>query len=421
MARTIAVLGASNTGKSTLVDRMCALEGQPQPAAAPGRAAGRELHPSRRELAGDRHPGLDRAPARRDRRAARRRRRGGLRRPRPGRRRCSPRPTCTPPRPPARPALLFINRIDEATARVRDIVAALQDYASHPIVLRQIPIRDGGAITGAVDLVSERAWAYREGEPSQLIEIPAGTLDREHEARGELLEHLSEFDDHLLEELIEDREPPSDEVYALCARVLAREPGHRGADRLRRPRQRHRPRDEGAAPRGPAARGAARAAAGAGRPRRAARRRWSSPAPTASTSARPCSCARSSRSPPAARSAAAPPASSPPPTRATPATSTRCPRAMIVSAVKADHLAAGRLATAGRAARRRPAWHRPQPADHAAHPRPHRRARQRQALGRARLARRRRRRARRSARTRPPAARWSARRARCTCASSASG
>ena len=36
MARTIAVIGASNTGKSTLVDRMCALEGQPHPAAAPG-------------------------------------------------------------------------------------------------------------------------------------------------------------------------------------------------------------------------------------------------------------------------------------------------------------------------------------------------------------------------------------------------
>ena len=36
MARTIAVHGASNTGKSTLVDRMCALEGQPHPPAAPG-------------------------------------------------------------------------------------------------------------------------------------------------------------------------------------------------------------------------------------------------------------------------------------------------------------------------------------------------------------------------------------------------
>ena len=61
-----------------------ALEGQPQPPAAPGELRVVRLHPSRRGLAGDRHPGLDRAPARRHRRAARRRRRGDLRRPRPG-------------------------------------------------------------------------------------------------------------------------------------------------------------------------------------------------------------------------------------------------------------------------------------------------------------------------------------------------
>src|SRR5690606_3416851 len=99
--------------------------------------------------------------------------------------------------------------------------AALQDYAAHPIVLRQIPIRDGDRVVGAVDLVSERAWAYQEGQPSQLIEIPAGVIDRENEARDEMLEHLADFDDHLLEQIIEDRSPPSAEVYAICSRALA--------------------------------------------------------------------------------------------------------------------------------------------------------------------------------------------------------
>jgi elongation factor G len=35
-----------------------------------------------------------------------------------------------------------------------------------------------------------------------------------------LLEHLSEYDDWLLEELIEDRMPPNDAVFALCARAV---------------------------------------------------------------------------------------------------------------------------------------------------------------------------------------------------------
>ena len=77
------------------------------------------------------------------------------------------------------PAIIFINRIDEAGGQVRDVVAALQDYVQHPIVLRQVPIREGDRVVGAVDLVSERAWAYREGQRSELIEIPAGMLERE--------------------------------------------------------------------------------------------------------------------------------------------------------------------------------------------------------------------------------------------------
>ncbi len=117
------------------------------------------------------------------------------------------------------PCSLFVNRMDAAEGRVRDTVAALQAYASHLIVLRQVPIRDANGIVGAVDLISERAWKYQEGQPSALIEMPADMRDREHEARTELLEHLADFDDALLEQLIEDREPAPENVYALVAEV----------------------------------------------------------------------------------------------------------------------------------------------------------------------------------------------------------
>jgi elongation factor G len=119
------------------------------------------------------------------------------------------------------PCILFVNRMDEPRGRLRDIVAALQDYCSRPLVLRQIPIRDGDKIIGSCDLISERAWRYREGQTSALFEIPESAIEREHEARTELLEHLSEFDDWLLEELVEDREPASDTIYAISTRVLS--------------------------------------------------------------------------------------------------------------------------------------------------------------------------------------------------------
>jgi elongation factor G len=118
------------------------------------------------------------------------------------------------------PCILFVNRMDEPRGRLRDVIAALQDYANHTLLLRQIPIREGDRIVGSCDLISERAWRYREGQTSALIAIPESAVEREHEARAELLEHLSEFDDWLLEELVEDREPPSDTLYAISARIL---------------------------------------------------------------------------------------------------------------------------------------------------------------------------------------------------------
>ena len=118
------------------------------------------------------------------------------------------------------PCIVFINRMDSPGARVRDIIASLQVYCRHGIILRQVAIREDGEIVGAVDLISERAWKYKEGEPSALIELPASNATREQEARSELLESLADYDDALLEQLIEDKQPANAEVFDLAAQIL---------------------------------------------------------------------------------------------------------------------------------------------------------------------------------------------------------
>jgi elongation factor G len=114
--------------------------------------------------------------------------------------------------------IFFVNKIDSAEGRVRDMLAALQTVSSRKLVLRQVPIRhvtpDGGEETvGYVDLVSERAYRYKSSGASDLIEMPAEVLPRESEARREMLETLSEFDDTLLEQLIEDVAPEKSLIY----------------------------------------------------------------------------------------------------------------------------------------------------------------------------------------------------------------
>ncbi len=112
------------------------------------------------------------------------------------------------------PHMLFINKMDSTEMRVRDVMQAYQAVSPRPLVLRQVPIRDGEHVTGYVDLISERAYRYQEGEASELISIPDEFLDRKEESRQEMLETLADYDDALLEQLLEDTIPPKEDIYA---------------------------------------------------------------------------------------------------------------------------------------------------------------------------------------------------------------
>ena len=120
------------------------------------------------------------------------------------------------------PHMIFINKMDTANARVRDVMAALQSVSQRPLVLRQVPLRGPNSeITGYVDLVSERAYRYRPGQPSDLIKLPDDFWDQERDTRTGLIEKLADFDDELLEKLLEDVEPEKEEIYRHLTRTLS--------------------------------------------------------------------------------------------------------------------------------------------------------------------------------------------------------
>jgi elongation factor G len=111
------------------------------------------------------------------------------------------------------PHFLFLNKIDKAEGRVRDILPILQPASTKPLVLRQIPIWENEIATGFVDLALERAFVYREHQPSEIIDMPGDLSEREKEARFTMLEQLADYDDELMEQLLEDVEPPKDKVF----------------------------------------------------------------------------------------------------------------------------------------------------------------------------------------------------------------
>jgi elongation factor G len=94
------------------------------------------------------------------------------------------------------PHLFFINKMDRpGAAPAATLEALVAAYGMH-VVAEQMPVGEGDAFSGVVDLVGSAT--SNDGR------IAA--------ARGKLLEALGDFDDHLLEELLEGVEPPLDEL-----------------------------------------------------------------------------------------------------------------------------------------------------------------------------------------------------------------
>jgi elongation factor G len=111
------------------------------------------------------------------------------------------------------PRILFLNKIDKADAGVHDALRLLQSASRTKLVLRQIPTFAGDLISGFVDLALERAFVYKEHAPSQVVPLEGELADREKTARFSMLETLADHDDELMEQLLEDIQPPRDKVF----------------------------------------------------------------------------------------------------------------------------------------------------------------------------------------------------------------
>jgi elongation factor G len=118
------------------------------------------------------------------------------------------------------PHLIFINKMDRSEVRYRDILDGLRTLSERPVVPHQYAIGRGEDLVGYIDLVTEQAYSYNEGAPSAQIALPDEYREREQAARTEMLETLADFDDDLMEMLLEEQEPPADDILRHLQKTL---------------------------------------------------------------------------------------------------------------------------------------------------------------------------------------------------------
>ncbi|HEY5348581.1 MAG TPA: elongation factor G, partial [Candidatus Lustribacter sp.] len=116
------------------------------------------------------------------------------------------------------PHCFVVNKLDRPGADFEGTLAALQSSFGRHVVAEQWPLfsrahasEKSSGFSGYVDLATMNAQAF-DGERERETAVPGDTLERAQRAHGELLEAIADFDDHMMEELLEGIEPPPDEV-----------------------------------------------------------------------------------------------------------------------------------------------------------------------------------------------------------------
>ncbi|MGO9754807.1 MAG: elongation factor G [Solirubrobacteraceae bacterium] len=124
------------------------------------------------------------------------------------------------------PRIAYINKMDRIGADFdRGVRTMIDRLGAHPVPL-QLPIGAEHEFRGIIDLVGNHAIFYKDelGKDQEVVEIPAEFADAAAAAREQLLEDVSQFDDGLIEMILEDQEvSPQRLKQAIRAATLANE------------------------------------------------------------------------------------------------------------------------------------------------------------------------------------------------------
>ncbi|MFZ1684485.1 MAG: GTP-binding protein, partial [Candidatus Zixiibacteriota bacterium] len=98
----------------------------------------------------------------------------------------------------------FVNKMDKENAKWKNCLESIQNRFGKAAAAIQIPMGDGDAFTGVIDLLKMKAYTFdKDGKKSE-SEIPANLKDEAQSARESLMEAAAESDDALIEKFFND-------------------------------------------------------------------------------------------------------------------------------------------------------------------------------------------------------------------------
>ena len=114
------------------------------------------------------------------------------------------------------PRMAYVNKMDVTGANFYRVVGMMHDRLNANAVPIQLPIGAEGDFKGIIDLVKMKAYIYTNDLGTDVLEedIPADMVDKAEEYRANLLENVSDFDEEIMEMVLEEQPVPEAKLKA---------------------------------------------------------------------------------------------------------------------------------------------------------------------------------------------------------------
>ena len=118
------------------------------------------------------------------------------------------------------PRIAFINKCDRTGANPYRVVSQMREKLHLNAVLVELPIGLEDRLEGVVDLINMKAIYFDEpnGTNLRIEEVPDSMLEEAQQKREELIESASDFDDDLMNMILEGEEPSVEMIEAAIRR-----------------------------------------------------------------------------------------------------------------------------------------------------------------------------------------------------------
>lgn len=110
--------------------------------------------------------------------------------------------------------MVFVNGMDKENADFQKVIEQLKQEFGSGVAPLVIPVSDGPAFNGVIDLVTKEAYSYTPGGNGigEKAEIPAGMIDQVNSLRQALMEAVAETDEALMNSYFEKGELSDQEI-----------------------------------------------------------------------------------------------------------------------------------------------------------------------------------------------------------------